>query len=36
MISAKLATQVLLKIKLFQNKGWDVIIFVKNVNNKIL
>ena len=36
MISTELATQGLLKVKLFQNKGWDVIIFVNDVNNKIL
>ena len=36
MMSAKLATLGLLKIKLFWNKGYDVIIFVHDVTNKIL
>ena len=33
MMSAKLATLGLLKIKLFQNKGYDVIISVHDVTN---
>ena len=33
MMSAKLATLGLLKIKLFQNKGYDVISSVHNVTN---
>ena len=36
MMSAKLATQGLLKIKLFWNKGYDVIILDSGVTNKIL
>ena len=36
MFSAKLATLGLLEIKVFWNKGFDVIIFVYDVNNKIL
>ena len=36
MISAKLATLDLLKIKVFFNKGCDVIISVYDVTNKIL
>ena len=36
MISAKLATPDLLKIKIFQNKGSDVIIPNYDVTNKIL
>ena len=36
MISTKLATLGLLKIKVFGNKGYDVIIFVHDVTNKIL
>ena len=36
MISAKLATLSLLKIKLFWNKSYNVIIFVYDVTNKIL
>ena len=35
-VSAKLATQGLLKIKVFRNKGYDVIIYVHDVNNQIL
>ena len=35
MISAKLVTPGLLKIKLFWNKGYDVIISVDQVINKI-
>ena len=36
MMSAKLATLGLLKIKVFWNKGYDVITFVCDVTNKIL
>ena len=36
MISAKLATLSLLKIKVFRNKGYDVIISGHDVTNKIL
>ena len=36
MISTKLATLCLLKIKVFWNKGYDVIISVYDVTNKIL
>ena len=36
MMSAKLATLGLLKIKDFQNNGYDVMIFVHDVINKIL
>ena len=36
MMSAKLATLDLLEIKVFWNKGYDVIIFVHHVPNKIL
>ena len=36
MMSAKLASLGLLKIKLCWNKGYDVIISVDNVTNKIL
>ena len=36
MISAKLATLDLLKIKVFWNKDCDLIIFVHDVTNKIL
>ena len=36
MMSAKLATTSLVKIKIFRNKGHDVIIIGYNVNNKIL
>ena len=35
-MSAKMATLDLFKIKVFWNKGYDVIIFVHNVTNKIL
>ena len=35
-ISAKLATPGLLGIKAFQNKGYDIIISVNDVTNKIL
>ena len=36
MMSAKMATLGLLKIKVFWNKGYDVIIYVHDVTNKIL
>ena len=36
MMSAKMATPALLKIKLLWNKGYDVIIYVHDVTNKIL
>ena len=36
MMSAKMATPGLLKITVFWNKGYDVIIPVDDVNNKIL
>ena len=36
MISAKMATLWLLKITVFWNKGYDVIISVDDVTNKIL
>ena len=36
MISAKMATQGLLKITVFWNKGYDVIVSVNDVTNKIL
>ena len=36
MMPAKMATLGLLKIKMFLNKGCDVIIFVCDVTNKIL
>ena len=36
MMSAKMATLALLKIKLFWNKGYDVIISVRDVTNKVL
>ena len=35
MVSAKLATLGLLKIKLFRNEGYDAIISVHGVTNKI-
>ena len=35
-MSAKMATPGLLKIKLFWNKGYDVIVYVHDVTNKIL
>ena len=35
-MSAKLATLDLLEIKVFWNKGYDAIIFVHHVTNKIL
>ena len=36
MMSAKMATPGLLKITVFWNKGYDVIIYVHDVTNKIL
>ena len=36
MMSAKLATPGFLKIKIFQNKGYDVIILDFDVTNKVL
>ena len=36
MISAKMATPGLLKITVFWNKGYDVIIYVYDVTSKIL
>ena len=36
MISAKIATTALLKIKVFLTKGYNVIYFVYDVTNKIL
>ena len=36
MMSAKMATPGLLKIAVFRNKGYDVTIYVDDVNNKIL
>ena len=36
MMSAKLATLCLFKIKIFWNKGYDLIIFVHDVTNKVL
>ena len=36
MMSAKIATSDLLKIKVFWNKSYDVIISVPDVTNKIL
>ena len=36
MVSAKLATLGLLKINLFWNKGYDIIISVHDVTNKML
>ena len=36
MVSAKIATLGLLKIKVFGNKGNDVIIFVHDITNKVL
>ena len=35
-MSAKMATPGLLKIRVFWNEGYDVIIFVHDVTNKIL
>ena len=36
MMSAKITTPGLLKIRVFWNKGYDVIIFVHDVTNKVL
>ena len=36
MVSAKLATLGLLEVKLFLNKGHDIVIYVHDVINKIL
>ena len=36
MMSAKWNTLGLLKVKLFQNKGYDVIISVRNTMNQII
>ena len=36
MMSAKLATTGLLKIKLFRNKGYDVIVPDSDVTNRVL
>ena len=36
MMSAKMATAGLVKIRVFWNKGYDVIIYVDDVTNKIL
>ena len=36
MVPAKAATPSLLKVKVFWNKGYDVIIYVHNVTNKNL
>ena len=36
MMSAKLASLGFLKIKLFWNKGYDVIVSVHDVTNKVL
>ena len=36
MMTAKMATPDLLKIKVFWNKGYDVMIFVHDATNKIL
>ena len=36
MMLAKMAAPGLLKIKVFQNKDYDVIIYVSDVTNKIL
>ena len=36
MMSAKMATLGLLEIKIFWNKGYDVLNFVNEVTNKIL
>ena len=36
MMSAKIATLGLLKVKVFKNKGYDVIIYVYDTTNKIL
>ena len=36
MMSAKMATQALLKIKVFQSKGYSILIHVHDVTNKLL
>ena len=36
MISAKMVTPALVKIKVFWNKGYDVIVSVSDATNKIL
>ena len=36
MMAGKVATLDFLKIKLFQNEGYDVIIYVHDVTNQIL
>ena len=36
MMSAKIITPGLLKIRVFLNRGYDVIVFVYDVTNKIL
>ena len=36
MMSARMATQGLLKIKVFQSKGYSVLIHVHDVTNKLL
>ena len=36
MVSAKMANLVLLKIKIFWNKGYDIMITVYGIMNKIL
>ena len=36
MMSAKLGTLGLLKIKVFQNKGYDVIVLAYGITNQIL
>ena len=36
MMSAKMTTPGLLRISIFQNKSYDIIIFVHDVTNKIL
>ena len=36
MMSTKMATPSLLKIKFFRNRGYDIIISVHDVTNKIL
>ena len=36
MMSTKIATPGLLKVKLFLNKGYDVLISVHNVTKKVL
>ena len=36
MMSAKLAALSLLKIKIFWNKGYDIVIYIHVITNKIL